>query len=116
MPRRRELEASPNEYLEAGEKWPGGHLEEGAPEEAEFIKGIAQRIERAKGEKSHRSVAAAAGIHTQTLINFLTGQTWGDAVTIYRLERSLKTHLWSRRHVPTTPITQRPDSRDDPAV
>ena len=64
---------------------------------------IARRLKDACADRSKRSIAADAGIDTQTLINVLEGDTWCDAPTIYRLEKSLQIHLWPRRHVTTSP-------------
>ena len=60
---------------------------------------IAQRLKDACTGKSVRSVAKAADLDTQTVINILKGNTWCEVPTVYRLEKSLVTHLWPRRHV-----------------
>ncbi len=67
---------------------------------------IAQRLEDACTGKSKRSVAKAADLDTQTVINILNGDTWCEVPTIYRLEKALKTNLWPRRHVVSARLKQ----------
>ena len=72
---------------------------------------IARRLKNACGNRLRRSIARDAGIDRQTLINILNGDTWCDAPTIYRLEKSFKVHLWSIRHVPPSQWVQPPIGR-----
>ena len=111
MPTRRNLEAHPNQYLAPGGTWPDGPLQEPVKPEAEFVMKIARRLRDHCKNQSRRSVARQAGIDTQTVINILNGDTWCDVPTIYRLESALQTHLWSRRHVESSPWA-RPEPSD----
>ena len=112
MLKRRDLRAHPNEYLQEGGTWPKGPLQEPVKPEAEFVMTIARRLKNACADRSKRSIAADAGIDTQTLINVLEGDTWCDAPTIHRLEKALQVHLWPSRHVPPSRWT-RPEPPDD---
>jgi len=90
----RGLAPSPREYVVRGE-WPDGQLQCGAPYEAQKAAAIANRLQGVIGDRSLRAVAALSGISIGTLHNLLTGKTWGDVVTIARLENALSTDLWS---------------------
>ena len=45
------------------------------------------------------AVSRATNVHTQTVINFLAGRTWGDLPIIWRLEAGLGVRLWSDEHL-----------------
>ena len=60
---------------------------------------IARRLKNACENRSMRSVARDADMDKKTIINILNGTTWCEVPTIYRLEKALQIHLWSRRHV-----------------
>lgn len=51
-------------------------------------------VRAAVGDRSVRSVAAAAGMSHVTLLNVLAGRVWPDLYTIARLEAALDTGLW----------------------
>ena len=110
MGARRDLKATPKEYLVDETTWPAGPLKESKPE-VEFLMEIARRLKEQVDATSVRSVARAAGIDPQTVINILKGNTWCGVPTIFRLEQALQIHLWSRRHVVTWRWT-RPESSD----
>ena len=40
------------------------------------------------------AVSRATNVHTQTVINFLAGRTWGDLPIIWRLEVGLGVSRW----------------------
>ena len=101
MGARRDLKAAPKDYLVDETTWPAGPLKEPKPE-AEFLMEIARRLKVQVDATSIRSVARAAGIDPQTVINILTGDTWCGVPTIFRLEKALEINLWSRRHVTTS--------------
>ena len=90
----RGLAPTPREYVVRGE-WPDGPLQRGAPFEAQKAADIATRLRSAIGNRSLRSVAAVSGVSIGTLHNLLCGKTWGDVVTIARLEQALSADLWS---------------------
>lgn len=98
MPARR-LAAAPREYLVKGE-WPDGALARNAPAEARQVAGVAQRLRDAVEGRSLRSVATEAGLSIGTVSNLLGGRTWGDLVTLARLENALGVHLWCGVHAP----------------
>jgi transcriptional regulator with XRE-family HTH domain len=90
----RGLAATPREYLARGE-WPEGSLRRSAPYEALKVAEISQRLKVAIAGRSLRTVAADSGVSVGTLSNLLSGKTWGDVVTLARLERALGVELWS---------------------
>lgn len=110
MPARRNLKPRPSDYLAPGGTWPEGPLNHGAPPEAAFVMEIARRINEKTENRSLRSLARDADVDKKTIANILTGATWCEAPTIYRLERALQTHLWQRAHVKRS-ILNRPDGR-----
>ena len=112
MPARRNLAARPNEYLADDGTWPEGPLEDDAPDEAEFVMEISQRLKNACKDRSKRSVARDADMDPQTILNIIKGATWCEVPTIYRLEKALQLHLWSRTHVPPSRWV-RPEPPDD---
>ena len=64
--------------------------------------GVGQRMKahcEANG-LSMNAVSRATNVPVQTVINLLTGRTWGDLPIIYRLEAGLQTRLWVRRDLP----------------
>ena len=98
--------------------WPEGPLKDDAPDEAEFVMEIARRLKtHCKGaadgkDRSWRSVARDADLDKKTIINIVKGATWCEVPTIYRLEKALQIHLWSRRHVAPSRWV-RPEPPDD---
>ena len=96
VPPRRGLKTSPCDYLAAGGTWPEGPLADDAPDEARFSLEVGQRLKAhcdANG-LSMNAVSRATNVHTQTVINFLAGRTWGDLPIIWRLEAGLRVGLW----------------------
>lgn len=89
----RGLAPTPRAYLASGD-WPSGKLVADAPFEARRVAGVAQRLVDAIGERSLRSVAREADVSIGTLSNLVGGRTWGDVVTVVRLERCLGVSLW----------------------
>ena len=49
---------------------------------------------------SMNAVSRATNVPVQTVINLLTGKSWGDLPIIYRLEAGLGTRLWVNTSVP----------------
>ena len=45
-------------------------------------------------------LAKEAGVSRQTITNILTGPTWSDLPTIYRLETALQDRLWVNEDIP----------------
>lgn len=43
-------------------------------------------------------MATSAGVSVGTVSALLAGRTWGDVVTVARLERALGVELWGREH------------------
>jgi len=78
--------------------WPTGGLRRSAPAEAHLAEAIAERLRAAIGECSVRQVAIEAELSPQTVANLVQGLSWGDMVTIARLERVLGVTLWGEEH------------------
>lgn len=93
----RGIAAEPRAYLASGD-WPDGTLTPDAPNEARLVAGMARRMREAVGDRSLRSVASDAGVSVGTVSSLLAGRSWGDVVTIARLETSLNVSLWGREH------------------
>lgn len=96
--RRRGLLAHPRDYLAEGESWPYGRLVRNAPPVARLARALARRLHKAKAGDSVRSVAKAAEVSPQAVLNLLNGTTWGDLPTIARIEAALDADLWGREH------------------
>ena len=117
MRRRRGLQSQPRAYLAYGERWPRGRLRALTDEEkrndkandvlavVHFVKSLAIRVEEKCRKETIYKVALDANVNAQTVANFLVGETWGDVVVIFRLERGMKEALWSHDHV--SPSLQR---------
>ncbi len=98
MPARKTLLSSPADYLVSG-TWPDGRLRKGTPNEALLAVGISRRLRAAVGERPLRDVAREVELSPQTVANLLHGRSWGDAVTVARLESVLKVQLWGDEHL-----------------
>ncbi len=98
----RGIAAEPRAYMASGD-WPDGQLAEDAPPEARLVAGLARRLREAVGDRSLRSVARDSGLSVGTLSNLAAGRSWGDLVTVARLERALSAELWGREHVTSNP-------------
>ena len=98
MARRLYVLKHPRDYLAPGGAWPTGPFTGKLPPEARLARALAKRLDDARGKKSRREVARLAKVDPQTVINVLDGRTWGDLVTIARLERGLETQLWGDEH------------------
>ena len=114
MPYRRGLQFRPNEYLGHGD-WPTGSLRQLTDQEkswdwagdvldvVRFVKTLAMKLEERRKTESIYKMANDSNVHPLTIANFIRGQTWGDVVVIFRLERSIKEALWSHDHLPSSP-------------
>ena len=63
--------------------------------------GVGQRLKAhcEANSLSMNAVSRATNVPVQTVINLVTGKTWGDLPIIYRLEAGLDADLWCReRH------------------
>jgi hypothetical protein len=98
MPARTRLASVPAEYLAAGQSWPTGRLRKDAPPEAALAAGIASRMVEAMGGLSIRELARRSDVSPQTVSNLLAGRSWGDLVTLARIERALGVSLWGVEH------------------
>ena len=113
MPHRRGLESKPTAYLGKGD-WPTGSLRELTDDEREgwsedaldvasFVKTLATKLEQRHKTESIYKMSNDSGVHPLTIANFIRGETWGDVVILFRLERGLKEALWSHDHLPPPP-------------
>jgi hypothetical protein len=87
---------SPRDYLESGE-WPGGRLTPDAPVAATYLQHISATLARSLEGESMSGVARRSGIARSTLQRLVGGQSWGDVVTLARLEATLDVSLWPTR-------------------
>ena len=102
VPKRPGLKSKPRDYLKPGDDWPHGDLvvaddpDAEVPGVAYFVRYLAQRLEETlEGQATTKYKAAKdAGISRQTISNILTGDTWPNLTTIYRLEVALEHRLW----------------------
>jgi len=78
--------------------WPDGDLLPEAPPEAWTAQAITVALQRAVLATSPRSLAAEADLAHTTIYDLLTGRTYGDVITIARLEAALGLALWPRRY------------------
>ncbi|MFJ3473465.1 multiprotein-bridging factor 1 family protein [Microbacterium maritypicum] len=62
----------------------------------EAARRFALNLKQAIGARSVREVARAAGIDEGTIRKILRGESWPDLRTIWKLESSLETQLYSR--------------------
>lgn len=86
--------------------WPEGPFEADAPEELSFYVEVVSRLrglcdDRAAGDDQQTvsDIASAARLSTATVYNILEGRTWGELLTIYRLEKQLGARLWHHKHL-----------------
>jgi transcriptional regulator with XRE-family HTH domain len=93
----RTLHPQPLGYLHSGQ-WPDGRLTKDAPREALLAAGLARRLRDACGERSLREISRETGVGASTLSNLLGGRSWGDVVTVVRLESTLGVDLWGDEH------------------
>jgi transcriptional regulator with XRE-family HTH domain len=69
-------------------------------------------LQAAIGDRSLRTVAGITGVSASTLSNLVTGRTWGDVVTLARLEAALNVSLWGDEHLHVGD-SNRPRNRKD---
>ena len=104
MPARRGLLSQPWRYLTVykQDRWPDGALWPNAPAAAYFSRAVARRLKGilADSDWTAYKLAKEAGISRQTITNILTGATWSDLPTIYRLEVALQQRLWINEDIP----------------
>ena len=86
--------------------WPEGPFGLDAPEELSFYVEVVRRLrglcdDRASGDDQQTvaDIASAARLSTATVYNILEGRTWGEVLTIYRLESQLGARLWHHEHL-----------------
>lgn len=86
----------PNEYV-AGADWPGGDLLPDAPVAAQYAQGISRNLVAALAGTTVSELARKSGVHRATIHELLAGRTWGDVVTIAKLEDAAGVPLWPGR-------------------
>ena len=70
-----------------------------APPEAHLARAMCLRLREAAASWVLSDLARTAGISEGVLYKVLNGSTWGDVVTIARLERALGMALWGDEHL-----------------
>ncbi len=93
---RRRKHAPPVAWLNSG-TWPHGPLSPDAPPEAITARAIAANLDVAIQRRSVRQLAADADLAHTTIYDLLAGNTYGDVITISRLEAALDQRLWPER-------------------
>lgn len=90
---RRRRQTPPASWVRAG-SWPEAELARDAPPEAHVAQSIVKRLNTALVERSVRSLAEEADLAHTTVYDLLAGRTYGDVITIARLEAALNVRLW----------------------
>ena len=90
---RRRQHVRPSEWLTAGH-WPQGRLASDAPYEVHVARAIAIELHTALEGRSTRALAADANLAHTTVYDLLAGRTYGDVITVARLEAALGSPLW----------------------
>lgn len=85
---------APRDYVLTG-VWPDGELSDDEPAAA-YAAHIAAALGVALAGRNKSEVAAAAGLARSTLYDMIEGRTWGDLISIARLEAVLDARLWPR--------------------
>lgn len=93
---RRRRHVRPTEWLTTG-VWPQGHLALDAPPEARVARAIAIELNHVLLGRSLRALAADADLAHTTIYDLLAGKTYGDVITVARLEAALDRSLWPDR-------------------
>lgn len=83
----------PVQWLASG-LWPDGELIAEAPPEAHRARANAMALRDALRERNLRQVAADADLAHTTIYDLLRGHTYGDVITLSRLEVVLGASLW----------------------
>lgn len=83
------------EWLASG-SWPDGHLSPDAPAEAHRALANALALSAALEGQNKRAVAEEADLAHSTVYDLLRGATYGDVITLARLEAVLRTPLWPK--------------------
>ena len=86
--------APPRTWVVDGGTWPEGPFTNDAPPYATVTAAVVRQYRLAAGQRSLRSVAAAAGIDPTSLGRTLAGETVPDVHTVAVLEEALDVPLW----------------------
>lgn len=93
MVQRRGTRQRPADYLVAG-SWPEGTLVHDAPAAARYAQHISRVLAKRLAAENVSDVARRTGIARSTLRRICDGLTWGDVVTLAKLEQELNVRLW----------------------
>ena len=63
------------------------------------LRGLCGERAARDGKETVADIASAARLSTATVYNLLEGRTWGELITIYRLEKQLDARLWHDEHL-----------------
>ncbi|MCY3631080.1 MAG: helix-turn-helix transcriptional regulator [bacterium] len=88
----------PIDWLQNPSTWPDGPFQLDFPPEVLLACYLAKRLRAALDRTDVSYIARRADISVQTINNIAKGRTWGDLVSIARLERALDKRLWGYEH------------------
>ena len=117
MSSRRTPLKAPRCYVLSRGKWPNGPFRKRQPDELMFYVEIVKRLDalckakKADERKTVSEIAEEAELSHQTLYNILSGRSWCELPTIFKLECALNAPLWHQEHLNCPYYT--PSSTDD---
>ena len=99
---RRQAPGPPRSLLAPRGSWPDAPLVESSLSPAvqaacAAAAEVAVELERALRTVSVAAIARDADVARSTIYDLLSGATWPDIVTLYKLEAALGVELWGRR-------------------
>lgn len=74
--------------------WPDGRILAKAPVAARYAAHIARELRTQLDGRPASEIAAAAGLAKSTVYDLINGTTWGDMVSLAKLEQVLGARLW----------------------
>ena len=102
MTQRRNPTGGPRQLVTRAGSWPNNPLT--APDLAPGIAGaceaaakIASRLERAVRGHNISAVARDADVARSTIYDIISGESWPDLVSVYKLQTALGVRLWGIR-------------------
>lgn len=93
----------PRSHMRYPERWPHSPLRTEGDPCAAGIQIIAAKLTSAldnRGEISLRELSRVSGVNRQAISELLSGQSWPDVLTVFRLETALDVALWPGAETP----------------